>query len=134
MDTASDAAPRPLAPSLSPQAGDPPQTTSFEQALVELGRIVTGLESGSLGLSESIDAYERGVALVRRLHDELARVEARVNVLVRIDEEGRPVLAPQDGGGGEPQPPERPAAKRSSRSKTARSRPLPGMDEASDEA
>ena len=113
------------------QATEPTQTASFEEALTELGRIVTGLESGSLGLSQSIEAYERGVGLVRRLHDELARVEARVTVLVRIDEEGLPVLAPHEGD--DPTPAERRTTKRSARPKTAGSRPLPGMDEAATE-
>jgi exodeoxyribonuclease VII small subunit len=121
---------RPSETTSVPQAAEPAQTASFEDALAELGRIVAGLESGSLGLSESIAAYERGVALVRRLHDELARVEARVSVLVRIDEEGRPVLAPHEGG--EQAATERRPAKRTSRPKTG-SRPLPGMDEAADE-
>jgi exodeoxyribonuclease VII small subunit len=121
---------RPTETTSMPQTAEPAQTASFEEALAELGRIVAGLESGSLGLSESIAAYERGVALVRRLHDELARVESRVSVLVRIDEEGRPVLAPHEGG--EPVAPERKPAKRTSRPKTG-SRTLPGMDGAADE-
>ncbi len=103
------------------------ETATFEEELAELGRIVTGLESGTLGLSDSIAAYERGVTLVRRLHEELARTEARVSVLVRIDEDGRPVLAAHTDG-----QQDRPA-KRPGRSKATRSRPLPGMDEASDE-
>lgn len=103
------------------------QTATFEEGLAELGRIVTGLESGTLGLSDSITAYERGVALVRRLHEELAQTEARVSVLVRIDEDGRPVLATHADA-----PQTRPT-KRSGRSKATHSRPLPGMDEASEE-
>lgn len=109
------------------QAAGSAQTATFEEDLSELGRIVTGLESGSLGLADSITAYERGVALVRRLHEELAQTEARVSVLVRIDEDGRPVLAAH-ADASETRP-----AKRSGRSKTTRSRPLPGMDEASEE-
>jgi exodeoxyribonuclease VII small subunit len=118
-------------PSPSPQPSEPTQTASFEDAMGELGGIVAGLESGTLGLSESIEAYERGVALVRRLHDELTRAEARVSVLVRIDDEGRPVLAPH--GASEPDPAEKRPTKRSARARSARSRPLPGMDEGSDE-
>ncbi len=109
------------------QAAGSAQTATFEEGLAELGRIVTGLESGTLGLSDSITAYERGVALVRRLHEELAQTEARVSVLVRIDEDGRPVLAAHADA-----PQTRPA-KRSGRSKATHSRPLPGMDEASGE-
>lgn len=113
-------------------AAESAQTPSFEDGLAELGRIVTGLESGSLGLADSITAYERGVSLVRRLHDELAQTEARVNVLVRIDEEGHPILAPHAEAGSDPGT-ARPA-KRTARAKASRSRPLPGMDEGSDEA
>lgn len=109
------------------QAAGSAQTATFEEDLAELGRIVNGLESGTLGLADSITAYERGVTLVRRLHEELAQTEARVSVLVRIDEDGRPVLAPHADA------PETRPAKRSGRSKATRSRPLPGMDEASDE-
>ena len=79
-------APEPSAAAAAPQ--------NFETALNQLADLVARLESGSLGLSESIDAYERGVAILRRLHDELAAAEERVNVLVRIDDEGRPILEP----------------------------------------
>jgi exodeoxyribonuclease VII small subunit len=121
--------PRPFPPTHAAESAQPP---NFEEGLAELGRIVTGLESGSLGLAESITAYERGVTLVRQLHDELSQTEARVNVLVRIDEEGRPVLAPHAEAAAEPLT-TRPA-KRPGRGKASRSRPLPGMDEGSDEA
>ena len=106
---------------------------SFEDALAELGDVVTRLESGGLGLSAAIAAYEHGVALVRRLQEELTAVERRVRLLVRLDDEGRPVLAdltpPADDGeaAGSPQP-----AKRGAR--RPRTRRLPGMDDAGDEA
>jgi exodeoxyribonuclease VII small subunit len=114
---------------------------SFETALQRLADLVAGLESGSLGLSESIAANERGVGIHKRLHDELAVAEERVKVLVRIDDEGRPVLedapanglAPQAGGAGPPADSAQPAAARparAARQKAARPRPLPGMDDA----
>ncbi|MGI9177738.1 MAG: exodeoxyribonuclease VII small subunit [Pirellulales bacterium] len=101
------------------------QTSSFETALADLGDLVVKLESGSLGLSESIAAYERGVSLLRRLHEELAVVEKRVSVLVRIDEDGRPILTPHDAAA----PDTAPGAGRGTGRK-ARSRTLPGMDDA----
>jgi exodeoxyribonuclease VII small subunit len=111
---------------------------TFEASLNQLGDIVARLESGSLGLSESIDAYERGVTLLRRLHDELATAEERVNVLVRIDDEGRPILEPAAGGGvaqaADSTQSAAPRSPRSQRSKHARPRSLPGMDDASAEA
>lgn len=108
-------------------AANSPQPPSFEVALAELGDLVSRLESGSLGLSDSITAYERGVALLRRLHEELAVAEAKVSTLVRIDEQGRPVLAPaetlQPDDASQPAPPRAAGRKQ-------RTRPLPGMDDA----
>jgi len=118
------------------------EEASFESALARLGDIVARLESGSLGLSESIDAYERGVTILKRLHEELAAVEKRVSVLVRIDEEGRPVLEPstpeRHGAAAEtettPSDSSQPARTPRGRGRTPRSRSLPGMDDAPGEA
>lgn len=103
---------------------------SFEAALEALGGIVARLESGSLGLSESIAAYEQGVGLLRRLHEELAAVEARVDVLVRLDDEGRPVFAPAEV------PPAESAQSAPARAPRGaargRARRLPGMDDAAE--
>lgn len=54
---------------------------SFEERLARLADLVGKLEGGQLGLSDSIDAYERGVTLVRALHAELLDVEQRVRIL-----------------------------------------------------
>jgi len=113
-------------------AGDA-EPESFEAALERLATLVAALESGSLGLTESIGAYERGVGLLKRLHEELAAAEERVKVLVRIDADGRPVLedaALSDGAAAEPaQPAAARPATRTSRAKSSRGRQLPGMDD-----
>jgi len=123
-----------------------PSAVPFEASLAELNDLVNRLESGGLGLSDSIGAYERGVAILRRLHEQLADVEERVRMLVRIDEQGRPILAEtgttttaQDATG-------RPAAtgstndgdmggRRAARpaSRTGRPKRLPGMDDAGED-
>lgn len=54
---------------------------TFEERLARLAELVGSLEGGQLGLSASIDAYERGVALVNALHAELVDVEQRVRIL-----------------------------------------------------
>lgn len=102
------------------------QPASFEAALAELAEIVSRLESGSLGLADSIAAYERGVALLGRLHEELAAAEKKVSTLVRLDDDGRPILAPIEppAAAGETGKPSQTAARR------PRSRTLPGMDDA----
>lgn len=109
-------------------------TPNFETGLEQLADLVARLESGSLGLSASIDAYERGVAILRRLHDELAAAEERVNVLVRIDDEGRPILEPAAAPPADSSPSASPRSPRPARPKAGRTRSLPGMDEASAEA
>ena len=125
-----------MTPTSDTQPADAAAT--FESALNQLADIVARLESGSLGLSESIDAYERGVAILRRLHEELAAAEERVNVLVRIDDEGRPILEPAAATGAmqaaDSAQPAAPRGPRPPRGKTARPRSLPGMDDAAAEA
>jgi len=119
----------PAAPS---QSTTSPQIASFEEGLATLSDLVVRLESGSLGLSDSIDAYERGVAILKLLHEELSLAEERVSVLVRIDEEGRPILAPHEAGGAAAA--ESAPARRPGRRSAAGSRSLPGMDDLSAEA
>jgi exodeoxyribonuclease VII small subunit len=55
----------------------------FEVQLEDLEHIVTRIDSGELSLEESIDAFERGVGLVRSLNRKLDEVERRVEVLMR---------------------------------------------------
>jgi exodeoxyribonuclease VII small subunit len=120
----------------SPRASNSHQPTSFEEGLARLGDIVARLESGSLGLSESIAAYENGVMVLRELHTELASVEERVSKLVKIDDEGRPILEPL-ATENPPAPPPQSGRKPQSRplgTARRRSNVLPGMDDAREDA
>jgi exodeoxyribonuclease VII small subunit len=71
----------------------PPETPvdalSFEDALKELERIVTRLESGDATLDESISLYERGDRLRTRCADRLNAAQARIEA-IRLDAEGKP--------------------------------------------
>ena len=63
---------------------------SFEAALSQLEKIVQSLENGSLGLEESIKAYEDGVAL--RLHCESKLKDAQLRVeKLSLNAAGQPV-------------------------------------------
>lgn len=123
-----------------------PATVPFETSLAELNDLVSRLESGGLGLSDSIGAYERGVAILRRLHEQLADVEERVRLLVRIDDQGRPILEPIGQGATAHEKTGRPAVggsaadgdmsgRRAARSpsRTGRPKRLPGMDDAGED-
>lgn len=54
---------------------------TFEQALDELEALVRQLESGTLGLDESIAAYRRGAELVKFCQGKLAAAEEQIKVL-----------------------------------------------------
>ena len=62
---------------------------SFEEALKELERIVSRLESGDAALQEAIDLYERGDQLRRQCAARLDAAQARIEA-IRLDAEGRP--------------------------------------------
>lgn len=69
-------------------------TPEFEEGMKSLEGIVARLEQGNLPLEKSLDAFEKGIHLLRVLHDKLEEVERRVEVLVR-DADG--VLRVRDG-------------------------------------
>ena len=58
--------------------GQPLEKLNFEAALSELEGIVRALESGKAPLEESIEAYERGIALKNHCEKKLA--EARLKI------------------------------------------------------
>jgi exodeoxyribonuclease VII small subunit len=74
---------------------------SFEQALAQLERIVSSLEEGQTGLSDSLAQYEQGVQLLRQCHDLLAQAERKIEVLAGFDAQGNPVTEPFHDPGGE---------------------------------
>ncbi len=54
---------------------------TFEQALSELESIAEQIEQGKIGLEESIDKYERGMALVKQCRDMLSTAEHKIQQL-----------------------------------------------------
>lgn len=60
---------------------------SFEKSLEELQQLVATLESGNVGLDESLKLFERGVELVRLCNARLDEAEQRV-LAVRTNPDG----------------------------------------------
>ena len=56
---------------------------SFEQAMSELEHIVGQLEQGDLPLEQSLQQFERAVALSRVSQQKLQQAEQKVSVLLR---------------------------------------------------
>ena len=71
-------------------------TPSFETALEQLKRTVEQLESGQLGLDDSLAAYERGVRLLAHCHGLLNAAEQKVALLVGVSEDGSATTQPFD--------------------------------------
>ncbi|MEM7547479.1 MAG: exodeoxyribonuclease VII small subunit [Pseudomonadota bacterium] len=56
---------------------------SFEEAMAELERVVSQLESGNAPLDQSISLYERGEALRKRCDARLKDAELRVQKIIQ---------------------------------------------------
>ena len=54
----------------------------FEKSLQHLEKIVNNMESGELGLEESLAQFEKGIKLARNCQDTLANAELRVEQLI----------------------------------------------------
>jgi len=64
----------------------------FEAALEELEALVERMEKGDLTLEQSLQDFERGVALTRTCQQALKEAEQKVRILVEKD--GQETLAP----------------------------------------
>lgn len=60
---------------------NPSAVGEFEQSLDELERLVQRMEQGDLTLDDSLQAYERGIALYRNCQTALEQAELRVQLL-----------------------------------------------------
>ncbi|MBN8706704.1 MAG: exodeoxyribonuclease VII small subunit [Bacteroidetes bacterium] len=58
-----------------------PQSQSFEERLLRLENIVQTLESGNIGLEESLKLYEEGIILSKNCLQALNQAEAKVVTL-----------------------------------------------------
>lgn len=58
-----------------------PTKITFEKALEELEDIARLLESGELGLEESISKYETGMKLAKFCNDKLEEAEQKIEIL-----------------------------------------------------
>ena len=54
----------------------------FEKSLQHLEKIVSNMESGELGLEESLEQFEQGIKLAKTCQDTLANAEMRVEQLI----------------------------------------------------
>lgn len=77
-------------------AARPIETLSFEEAMSELDGIVRALESGAAPLEQSIESYERGIALKNHCAQKLADAQAKIEK-INIRQDGTATTSPLDG-------------------------------------
>lgn len=65
---------------------------NFETALAELNQLVEKMEQGGLSLEQSLQDFERGIALTRQCQAALKTAEQKVKILLEKNGEG--VLEP----------------------------------------
>jgi exodeoxyribonuclease VII small subunit len=65
----------------TPPDSSPSAVAEFERSLDELEQLVQRMEKGDLSLDDSLQAYERGVALYRHCQTALEQAELRVRLL-----------------------------------------------------
>ena len=73
---------------------------TFEEALAELEQIVADIESGQVGLEESLVRYERGTFLIQHCRGVLNTAEKQIELLSKTAEGGL-VSTPMDQTDGE---------------------------------
>jgi exodeoxyribonuclease VII small subunit len=59
----------------------PAEAPDFDRALEEIEAIIARIESGEIGLEQSIAEYERGAALLRSCRERLTKAEQKVRTL-----------------------------------------------------
>ena len=73
------------------------EAMSFEEAMGELERVVSQLESGDVPLEQSITLYERGAALKAHCQKKLSEAEEKVAKITTDGEGNATGTAPLDG-------------------------------------
>lgn len=80
-----------------PKSAKSTESPTFEVALAQIEAIIEKIESGEVGLEESLAEYERGVALVNLCRASLEKASAHIEDLTaRLNSADN-----QDGSGGD---------------------------------
>ena len=70
-------------------AGDVNKLT-FEQAIKELTVIVSKIEQGEISLQDSLQQYERGMALIKQCRTILQQAEKKIEKITEEQKEDKP--------------------------------------------
>jgi exodeoxyribonuclease VII small subunit len=66
------------------------KTPSFEENIEQLEKIVESIESGGIGLEETIAKYEEGGKIIKTCRDILDKAELKISKLVENSDKTEP--------------------------------------------
>lgn len=70
-----------------------PQSVNFEANMKELELILKKLESGDVGIDESIHLYERGISLKKVCEEKLQQAQLKIHKMIQ-EQDGNLVAKP----------------------------------------
>jgi exodeoxyribonuclease VII small subunit len=56
---------------------------NFEDAILELEKIVEKLEKGDLGLKDSVEIFKRGIEISNSCNEALEEAEQKINIIIK---------------------------------------------------
>ena len=65
------------------------ENNNFEESMKDLELIVEKLENGEQNLEKSLQLFEEGVEISKKLNDKLKNAEKKVNELMNISKESK---------------------------------------------
>ncbi len=65
------------------------KAVDFEESLKALEDLVNRMEQGEMTLEESLDAFQKGIALTRECQTRLTEAEQQVNLLIEENDQFR---------------------------------------------
>ena len=68
---------------------------NFEQAIKELTAIVGKIEQGQIPLQDSLDQYERGMALIKHCREILQKAEKRIEKISEAEDKKKKKSDPE---------------------------------------
>ena len=76
---------------------------SFEQAIDDLTQIVDRIETGQVSLAESLEQYEKGMAMIKHCRGILLDAEKRIEQIAENEDESDDEDEQDTGGAGDPE-------------------------------
>ena len=62
------------------------ETINIEKLIEDLDKIILKMEEDNLNLEDSLESYEKGIALVKQAQDSLKKIEQKVQILSKKNE------------------------------------------------